>query len=74
MKITGDVAVVHYRLAAVLKDRKGKATPVRFRICHTWLRTGRHWKIIGGMSVAEDRRGRAANPILKPHRRPSRRA
>jgi ketosteroid isomerase-like protein len=73
MRITGNVAVVHYRLAAVFKDGKGKAAAVRFRISHTWLRTGRRWQIIGGMSLPEDRRGRVADPVVKPHRRPSRR-
>jgi hypothetical protein len=73
MRITGNVAIVHYRVAAVWKDRRGNATPARYRVSHTWLRTGRRWKIIGGMSLAEDRLGRAADPSVKPRRSPSRR-
>ncbi|MDE3137705.1 MAG: nuclear transport factor 2 family protein [Acidobacteriota bacterium] len=73
MQITGNVAIVHYRVAAVWKERSGNATPARYRICHMWLRTGGRWKILGGTSLAEDRLGRAADPLDKPHRRPSRR-
>jgi hypothetical protein len=73
MRITGNVAVVHYRVAAVSKEPGKSATSARLRISHTWLRTGRRWKILGGMSLAEDRYGRVADPLLPPRRSRSRR-
>jgi hypothetical protein len=75
LQITGNVAVVHYRVSAVWKNGKGNVRPARYRVSHTWLRVARRWKILGGMSLAEDRLGRAADPAVKSRsrRRPSRR-
>lgn len=48
IKIVDDVALVHYFL--LLKDEDGNQMGNSYRITHTWLKQGRIWQILGGMS------------------------
>jgi hypothetical protein len=34
-------------------DKDGKGAAHTFRITHAWLRSGKDWQIIGGMSMPE---------------------
>jgi ketosteroid isomerase-like protein len=53
VRVTGDVAIDHYRIKA--DWAKGDASDVlrtdAVRITHTWMRIGNTWQIIGGMSA-----------------------
>ena len=48
IKIIDNVAMVHYFLA--LKDENGNQVGDRYRIIHTWMKQGRNWQLLGGMS------------------------
>ena len=58
LQVTGNVAVVHYRVKYGWVDPAGKETPAASRITHTWIRVGDGWQIIGGMSAPVDAQGR----------------
>jgi ketosteroid isomerase-like protein len=53
LKVTGDVAFACYWITFgwIDKDRKGALHTLR--ITHAWLRSGKEWRIIGGMSMPE---------------------
>jgi hypothetical protein len=53
IQITGNVAVTCYWFTYkwVDKDEKGEAHAIR--VTHTWIKDGKDWRIIGGMSMAE---------------------
>jgi len=53
VKITGDVAIDHYRIKLNwARIDNGEATRTDgLRITHTWVRTGDTWQILGGMSA-----------------------
>lgn len=53
IQVTGDMAVVYYRITYKWLDKDGKGNAHTIRITHTWLKTGNDWKIIGGMSALE---------------------
>ena len=53
LKVTGDVAFVCYWITFSWLDKQGKAAPHTLRITHAWLRSGKDWRIIGGMSMPE---------------------
>jgi ketosteroid isomerase-like protein len=53
IQVTGDVAFVCYWITLAWQDKQGKAVPRTFRITHAWVRSGREWRIIGGMSMPE---------------------
>lgn len=53
IQITGDVAFVCYWVTFRWLDTNGSGTPHTFRITHAWLRSGKDWRIIGGMSMPE---------------------
>jgi ketosteroid isomerase-like protein len=53
MQINGNVAVVYYRIKFAWRDKHGKDATYASRITHTWLKTGKDWRIIGGMSMPE---------------------
>jgi len=57
MQITGDIAVLYYWLTYQWLDKDGNGAPHTIRVTHTWLKDGKEWRIIGGMSMPE-----AANP------------
>ena len=52
-QVTGDIAVVYYRMTYQWSDKEGKGTPQTIRVTHTWLKMGKEWQIIGGMSARE---------------------
>jgi ketosteroid isomerase-like protein len=52
-QMTGNVIVVHYWLTPLWTDKNDSGEPYTLRITHTWIRTEKGWKIIGGMSAAE---------------------
>jgi ketosteroid isomerase-like protein len=51
--IIGDVAVAYYWITFQWMDKNGNGAPVTLRITHTWLRSGKDWRIIGGMSMLQ---------------------
>jgi ketosteroid isomerase-like protein len=53
IQLTGDIAVVCYRMTYELLDKDGKGRTFTIRVTHTWLRDGKDWRIIGGMSMQE---------------------
>ena len=53
MQVNGNVAVVYYRIKFAWRDKHGKDATYASRITHTWLKTGKDWRIIGGMSMLE---------------------
>lgn len=58
IKITDNVAVVHYRVKYSWADKQGSVIPVGSRITHTWIKVRDGWQIIGGMSAPVDDQGR----------------
>jgi ketosteroid isomerase-like protein len=55
--VTGKYATVTYRIHFIWADKSGAEKPGIFRIIHTWLREGRSWQIISGMSAPTDASG-----------------
>jgi ketosteroid isomerase-like protein len=53
IQVTGDIAVVYYRVTYKWLDKNSKGVLRTVRVTHTWLKTGNDWKIIGGMSAVE---------------------
>jgi ketosteroid isomerase-like protein len=53
LKVTGDVAFACYWITFSWLDKEGKGAPRPLRITHAWLRSGKDWRIIGGMSMPE---------------------
>jgi hypothetical protein len=50
---TENIVVVHYWLTADWVDKDDHDTMQRSRVTHTWIRSGKGWQIVGGMSSAE---------------------
>ena len=50
---TGDLVITHYWLTAVWTGKSGDQPSSTSRITHTWVRVGKSWQIIGGMSSPE---------------------
>ncbi len=53
IQLTGDLAVTCYWITYKWLDKDGKGDSHTSRITHTWLRDGKDWHIIGGMSMPE---------------------
>ena len=53
IQVTGDVAVTSYWQTFRWVDKNGDGATRGTRIMHTWLRSGKDWHIIGGMSMPE---------------------
>jgi len=53
IQVTGDVAVTSYWQKFRWVDKNGDGATHGTRILHTWLRSGKDWRIIGGMSMPE---------------------
>jgi ketosteroid isomerase-like protein len=53
VRVTGDVAIDHYRIKADWANgNTGDVSQTdAVRITHTWMRIGNTWQIIGGMSA-----------------------
>jgi ketosteroid isomerase-like protein len=53
IQIGGDVAFACYWVRFSWVDKEASGSPHTFRITHAWLRSGKDWRIIGGMSMPE---------------------
>lgn len=53
VQITGDIAVASYWITSAWLDKDGKGDSHTMRIIHTWVKDGKNWRIIGGMSMPE---------------------
>lgn len=51
IRITGDVALVHYSVALVQQGVDGVTSGSVLRVTHTWMNTRSGWRIMGGMSA-----------------------
>jgi ketosteroid isomerase-like protein len=50
IRVSGDVAIVHYLVTISEKDGCAAGKVQMVRITHTWIKEGSEWKILGGMS------------------------
>lgn len=50
---TENLVVVHYWLTSTWADKDHPGEPHTLRVTHTWIRAGKGWQIIGGMSSPE---------------------
>jgi ketosteroid isomerase-like protein len=57
MQVTGDVGEAYYWVTFNWVNRDGVGATMTLRVTHTWVREGKDWHIIGGMSMPE-----SANP------------
>ncbi len=57
IQVTGDVAEAYYWVTYKWVNKEGDGAARTIRVTHTWLREGKDWHIIGGMSMQE-----GANP------------
>jgi ketosteroid isomerase-like protein len=53
IQVTGDVAFAGYWVTFRWLDKEGKGAAYTLRITHAWVRSGKDWQIIGGMSMPE---------------------
>jgi ketosteroid isomerase-like protein len=53
IQVTGDVTFACYWITFKWVDKDGKGAAHTLRITHAWLRSGKDWRIIGGMSMPE---------------------
>jgi len=53
IQVTGDIAVTYYWSTYEWLDKNGAGTPRTSRVTHTWIKNGKDWQIIGGMSAPE---------------------
>ena len=48
--ILNNIAINHYLLSIIGKDKDGKEQKLSSRLTHTWIKDGSKWRILGGMS------------------------
>ena len=53
LEVTGDVAFACYWITFRWVDKQGHGAIHTLHITHAWLRSGKDWRIIGGMSMPE---------------------
>lgn len=53
LKVIGDVAFACYWITFRWVDKDGNGAAHTLRITHAWVRSGKDWRIIGGMSMPE---------------------
>jgi hypothetical protein len=53
IQATGDIGVTCYWITYKFADKDGQGKTYNTRITHTWLKDGKDWHIIGGMSMPE---------------------
>ena len=53
IQMSGSVAVACYWITFKWLNKDGNGTAHTIRITHVWLKTGKDWRIIGGMSMPE---------------------
>jgi hypothetical protein len=51
IRLTGTTALTQYTLYVDCKDPSGVITTKTSRITHTWIKKGKAWKLLGGMSI-----------------------
>jgi hypothetical protein len=54
IQITDNLGITCYWVTFKYLDRAGSGEPHTIRITHTWLKDGKDWHIIAGMSMPED--------------------
>jgi len=52
-RATENIVIVHYWLTSTWADKDHVGEPHTLRVTHTWIRVGKGWQIIGGMSSLE---------------------
>jgi ketosteroid isomerase-like protein len=50
IQVVGNVAIAHYWVTTTWTDKAGHGEPSTMRITHTWIKTEKGWKLLGGMS------------------------
>ena len=50
-RATENLVVTEYWLTAIWADKAGHGEPFTERVTHTWIKTEKGWKILGGMSA-----------------------
>jgi ketosteroid isomerase-like protein len=59
IRITGDIAINHYRIKANWATNDGAEVRTdALRVMHTWIRTHGTWQILGGMSAPLNAEGK----------------
>jgi ketosteroid isomerase-like protein len=59
IRVTGDIAINHYRVKMVWDDPGPiESNTEVLRITHTWIRTRDTWQILGGMSAPVNSEGK----------------
>jgi hypothetical protein len=53
IQVTGDVALTYYWLTSTWQAKDGTGESRTTRVTHTWVRNGKTWLIIGGMSAPD---------------------
>jgi hypothetical protein len=53
LQVTGDIAFACYWITFRWVDKDGNGAPHTMRITHAWVRGGKNWQIVGGMSMPE---------------------
>jgi ketosteroid isomerase-like protein len=53
IRVTGDIATACYWITFKWLDKDGNGAAHTLRITHTWVKDGKDWRIIGGMSMPE---------------------
>ena len=53
LQVTGDIAFACYWITLRWVDAHGNGEARTFRMARAWLRNGKEWQIIGGMSMPE---------------------
>jgi hypothetical protein len=53
IQASGELVVACYRITSKWVDKDGMGTERTVRITHTWIKTGKDWQIVGGMSMPE---------------------
>jgi hypothetical protein len=53
IQVNGDLVVVYYWVTSKWVNKDGRGTDHTLRITHTWVKNGKDWQIVGGMSMLE---------------------
>jgi len=53
IQINGDVAATYCWITYGWLHKDGRGAVHSYRITHRWLKDGKDWRIIGGMSIVE---------------------
>jgi ketosteroid isomerase-like protein len=53
IQVTGDLVTACYWITYKWQDKDGTATARSVRVIHTWIKTGKDWRIISGMSMPQ---------------------